>query len=373
MKIYFGAAITYSRKLLPQYQKIVATVKKLGHQVLSEYVVDPKLKLGDGLPADKLFQRESETVEGADVMIAEVTTPSWGTPFLMTHALKLGKPVLALFYGDNPQDIPLMIKGHPDLYVENYDEDNIKLILEKYLKHFQSGKKRQGKLIVIDGGDGSGKATQTELLLKYLKNKNIPVKTFDFPRYYTSFHGRMVGRYLAGEFGDLNGINPYLSSLAYALDRASAKEEMDDWLDRGGIIISNRYATSSMAHQAARLPKEKRDDFISWIDELEYKVHKIPREDLVIYLHVPWEIGYELTQKKTGRGYLKGKKMDLAEVDLHHQQESEAMYLYLAKKRKNWVKIDCLSAGRQAADHQIRSKEDIHQGILKVLKERRII
>jgi len=367
MKIYFGAAVTHSRELLPKYQKIVSLLKKMGHQILSEYVVDPKLRLGDGLTADRLFERETTTVDKADAMIAEVTTPSWGTPFLMSHALQHDKPVLALFYGDNPQEIPLMIKGHPELYVENYDNDNIRLILEKYLKHFQGGKKRAGKLIVIDGGDGSGKATQTQLLVDYLKHHHIPVKVYDFPRYYTSFHGRMVGRYLAGEFGDLNGINPYLSSLAYALDRASAKEEMDEWLGGGGMIISNRYATSSMAHQAARLPKEKRDDFISWIDELEYKVHKIPRENLVIYLHVPFEIGYELTQKKTGRGYLKGKKMDLAEADLHHQKESEAMYLYLAKKRKNWIMINCLK------HDNLKSKGEIHKEILKVLKDKKII
>jgi len=372
MKIYFGAAITYSRKLLPQYQKIVASLKKMGHRVLSEYVVDPNLKPGAGLSAEKLFERETRTVEEAEAMIAEVTTPSWGTPFLISHALNHGKPVLALFYGDNPQEIPLMVKGHPELYVENYDEDNIKIILEKYLKHFQNQQKRKGKLIVIDGGDGSGKQTQATLLVDFLKKKGLAVKYYDFPRYYTSFHGKIVGRFLAGEFGKLDQVNPYLASLAYALDRASVKEEMDEWLGKGEIIVSNRYATSSMAHQGARLPKEKREEFIDWIDELEYKVHKIPREDLVIYLYVPWKIGLELTKKKGERGYVKaclpsGRGLDIAEADLKHRQEAEKMYLWLAKNRKNWVKIDCVENG------EIKAKQEIHQEILKVLKERRIV
>lgn len=367
MKIYFGAAITYSRKLLPQYQKIVKILKKMGHEILSEYVVDPKLKPGAGLSAKKLFERETKTVEKADAMIAEVTTPSWGTPFLITHALKYNKPVLALFYGSSPQKIPLMIKGHPDLYVENYDRDNIRFVLERYLDHFEKLKTRRGKMVIIDGADGSGKQTQTELLFFYLKKKGLAVKYYDFPRYYTSFHGRMVGRFLAGEFGQLNEVSPYLASLAYALDRASVEDEMDEWLGKGGIIVSNRYATSSMAHQAARLPRNKRSRFIDWLDELEYKVHKIPREDLVIYLYVPWQIGLKLSKKKGRRGYLNGEKLDIAEVSIKHRQEVEKMYLWLAQNRKNWVKINCCQNG------EIRPRKDIHQEILKVLKERGII
>jgi len=102
----------------------------------------------------------------------------------------------------------------------------------------------------------------------------VPVKGFDFPRYYSSFHGKIAGRFLAGEFGD--DVSPYLASLAYALDRASAKEEMDLWLAHGGVIISNRYATSNMAHQGARLPENKRAEFLDWIDELNIKYTKFP-------------------------------------------------------------------------------------------------
>jgi dTMP kinase len=172
---------------------------------------------------------------------------------------------------------------------------------------------------------------------------------------------------LTGEFGTLDTVSPYLASLAYALDRASAKDEMDMWLSKGGIILSNRYATSSMAHQAAKLPEEKRKEFIAWVDEMEYKVHKIPREDIVIYLYVPWKIGYALTLKKESRKYVNGK-LDIAESDMKHRKETETMYLKLARERKNWLLIPCVSK-----DGTLLSKNVIHTKIVEALINKKIV
>ena len=118
-----------------------------------------------------------------------------------------------------------MITGNPSehLYLEHYDEDSLTVVLKQYIDEVLIQHSRKGKLIVIDGGDGSGKTTQSELLSVYFLNKGIKVKSFDFPRYYSSFHGKVVGRFLAGEFGGVNEVSPYLASLAYALDRAAAK------------------------------------------------------------------------------------------------------------------------------------------------------
>ncbi|EKD80563.1 MAG: nucleoside 2-deoxyribosyltransferase, partial [uncultured bacterium] len=219
MKVYFGASISLDRSLLPNYQEIVANLKKLGHQVLSEYVVDPSIKPGVGLTPRDLFARETKTIDQADVMVAEVTAPSWGTAFLIEYALNHGKPVLALYYKEAAMPLPMMIEGHPELYVAHYTKGNIRTVLKKNLDYFASMNHRKGKLIVIDGTDGSGKGTQTELLLKYLDEHKKKNKYIDFPRYYTSFHGQMVGRYLKGEFGGLNSASPYLTSLFYAMDR----------------------------------------------------------------------------------------------------------------------------------------------------------
>lgn len=369
MQVYFTAATTGDGEFTKQEREIITLIKAVGHTLTSgEQIISPKLLKKDAyLSAEMIFSREKKAIDAADCVVAEVTKPSSGVGGEIVYALIHNKPVLALFYKDAENKLSPMITGNPSehMYLEHYD-DNLPIILKRFFAQVATLNQRKGKLIVIDGGDGSGKATQSELLLAYLKNKGIAVKYMDFPRYYNSFHGRIVGRFLRGEFGKLDDVSPYLASLAYALDRASAKEEMDEWLAHGGTIISNRYATSSMAHQGARLSEEKYDEFLEWVDELEYKVHKIPREDVVIYLYVPWQIGLELTKKKGERGYI-GNGQDIAEKDITHRQVAEAVYLKLAKKRRNWILINCVKDG------QILFKETIHQMIIISLKDKKLI
>jgi dTMP kinase len=344
MKVYFGASVSLDRSLLPNYQEIVANLKKLEHEVLSEYVVDPSIKPGVGLSSRDLFARETATIEQADVVVAEVTAPSWGTAFLIEHALSIGKPVLALYYKDSEMPLPMMIEGHPELYVAHYSRGNVRTILKKNLEYFASMNHRKGKLIVIDGTDGSGKGTQTDLLLKYLDEKKKKNKYIDFPRYYTSFHGKMVGRYLKGEFGGLNSASPYLTSLFYAMDRLTARDEIIDWLEEGNTVVANRYTTSSMAFQTARIEKGKREEFLKWLYEMEYKEHKLPKEDVVIFLYVPVEISQKLIEKKNSRGYMKGKGKDQYEADVAYQKEVLKLYLELAKKYPHWEVIKCVDS-----------------------------
>lgn len=342
MKVYFGASISLDRSLLPNYTEIVADLKKLGHTVLSEYVVDPNLKTGNGLSPKELFARETEAINKADVMIAEVTSPSWGTAFLIEHALAAGKPVLALYYKEAEMPLPMMIEGHPELYVAHYTKGNVRTILKKNLEYFASMNHRKGKLVVIDGTDGSGKGTQTELLLKYLDEHKKKNKYIDFPRYYTSFHGRMVGRYLKGEFGSLQSASPYLTSLFYALDRLTARDEIIDWLEEGNTVVANRYTTSSMAFQTARVEKDKQEEFIKWLYDMEYKEHKLPKEDVVLFLYVPVEISQKLIEQKNKRGYMGAGKKDINEADVKYQKDVLKLYLDLAMKHPHWEVIKCV-------------------------------
>lgn len=371
MKVYFSASISLDRTLLPVYQQIVAELKKLGHEVLSEQVIDPNLKPGEGMNARELFASQTKNIEKADAVVAEVTAPSWGTAFLIEHALSTGKPVLALYYKESEMPLPMMIEGHPELYVAHYSRGNVRTILKKNLEYFAQMKERKGKLVVIDGTDGSGKGTQTQLLLQYLEDKKIPNKYIDFPRYYTSFHGKMVGRYLKGEFGGLNSASPYLTSLFYAMDRLTARDEIIDWLEEGNTVIANRYTTSSMAFQTARVEKEKRDEFLQWLYEMEYKEHKLPKEDLVIFLYVPVEISQKLLDKKAnteGRRYTAGQKKDINEADVNYQKEVLKLYLELAKKYKHWEVIKCVdNKGR------LLTIEKVHGKILGVLKKHKIV
>lgn len=369
MKVYFTAATTGDGEG-KRYEEIIASIEQLGHTVISgKQIISPELLKSDEKKSpEEIFNREKQLIDQADCLVSEVTSPSSGVGGEIVYALIHDKPVLALFYKDAQNSLSPMIAGNPSehLYLEHYEDDNISIMLKRFFVEVANLKNRKGKLIVIDGGDGSGKATQSELLIQYLKDHEHQVKYMDFPRYYSSFHGRVVGRFLNGEFGALDQVSPYLAALAYAVDRAGTKEEMDAWLSKGNILVSNRYATSSMAHQGAKMPKDTQDEFVAWLDEMEYKVHKIPREDIVIYLYVPWKMGYALTLKKDQRAYADGK-LDIAEKDMRHRELSEAMYLKLAKERKNWVTIHCVKDGA------ILSKEEIHQKIVDALKEKKII
>ncbi len=358
VKVYFGASFSLDRSLLPVYQEVVDDIKKLGHTVVSEHVTDPLAPVGDGLSPQELFAREAKLIEQADCMVADVTLPSWGTAFLMEHALSRGKQVLALFYK----------AGHPDLYVAHYSRGNARTVLKKNLDYFASMGQRKGKLIVIDGTDGSGKGTQTELLMKYLDEHQIKNKYIDFPRYYTSFHGQMVGRYLSGEFGNLESSSPYLTSLFYALDRLTARDEIVDWLEEGNTVVANRYTTSSMAFQTARIPKGKREEFLKWLYEMEYKEHKLPKEDVVLFLYVPVEISQKLIEQKNKREYTKGQKKDINEANVNYQKEVLKLYLELAKKYKHWEVIKCVDArGR------LLPIEKVHGKVISALKKHHIV
>lgn len=368
MKVYFGASFQYDRSLLPVYQEVVDNLEKLGNVVVNPHVVNPDTPVGDGLSAQGLFKRETVLIDQADFMVAEVTKPSWGTAFLIEYALNHDKPVLALYYKDAAMPLPIMIEGHPELYIAHYTKGNIKTVLKKNIEYFVSMSERKGKLVVIDGTDGSGKGTQTELLLKYLDEQNIKNKYIDFPRYYTSFHGQMVGRYLSGEFGSLESSSPYLTSLFYAMDRLTARDEIVDWLEEGNTVVANRYTTSSMAFQTARIEKDKREEFLKWLYEMEYKEHKLPKEDLVIFLYVPVEISQKLIEQKAKREYTKGQKKDINEANVAYQKEVLSLYLELSKKYPHWEVIKCVdSAGKLLSIEKVQGK------ILAVIKKHGIV
>ncbi len=364
MKIYFTASTSVNGELAPSYKQIISHIQQhhailtSGEQIIKKELLEKDKALG----SKAIFERQNRRIEESDLIIAETSKPSLGVGGEIVYALSLGKPVLALINTTFEDTISPMLVGNPSdsLYIEYYDYDNLHFKIDDFIRHVERSKKRKGKLIVIDGADGSGKTTQATLFVAYLKEHKIPVKYVDFPQYKRSFHGKTVGRFLTGEFGGINQVSPYLASLAYALDRASVKREMDDFLMKGGVIVANRYATSSMAHQAAKFTNQKeRNNFLKWVYELEYKVHKIPKENLVIYLHVPWESAAKLTQK---RAVQKGQTQDIAEKNYEHQKASEMMYLQLTKKNKHWKQIDCVQ------DNQLLKKEVIQTKILDLIR-----
>ncbi|KKR21519.1 MAG: Thymidylate kinase [Candidatus Moranbacteria bacterium GW2011_GWA2_39_41] len=228
---------------------------------------------------------------------------------------------------------------------------------------------KKGKFIVIDGTDGSGKATQTKLLIKRLKKNKQKVKTIDFPQYENNFFGKLVGRYLTGEFGSSAQVSPYLASVLYAADRFETKQKIEKWINDGNIVIADRYASSNQIHQGGKISdNKKKKEFLNWLEDMEYGVFKIPRPDAIVYLDVPIEFSLQLLQNKSAqnkKGYLKGKK-DIHENDLKHLQDAKNSAIKLIQKNNNWVKINCVKNKELMSIEEIG--EIVWQKISKIIK-----
>ena len=192
-------------------------------------------------------------------------------------------------------------------------------------------KKRKGKLIAVEGTDGSGKGTQTKRLVRRLRVGGAAARRIAFPQYGGSFFGKMAAAYLRGEYGPARAVDPHLAALLYAADRYDAGERIARALADGTTVVLDRYVDSNKAHQAAKLKRSKnRGEFFAWVDELEYGHFKLPRPDFTLYLHVPARIASELIGRKAARAHLRGKKRDMHEADMGHLRRAEKIYLELA-------------------------------------------
>ncbi|MCB9358325.1 thymidylate kinase [Candidatus Woesearchaeota archaeon] len=198
----------------------------------------------------------------------------------------------------------------------------------------------KGKLIVIEGTDGSGKATQSKLLVEKLKQQKNDVEYVEFPQYGTP-GAAMVEQYLNGKFGTAEEVGPYRASIFYAIDRYAKSKDIQQWLDQGKIVICNRYTSANKGHQAGKLKDDdKIDGFLDWLDDLEFNLFKIPKPDKIFLLYMPCEIGQKLVDKKGHRDYVGGEKKDIHEADINHLKDAEAAYMYVAKK-EGWEIISC--------------------------------
>lgn len=215
----------------------------------------------------------------------------------------------------------------------------------------------KGKFIVFEGSDGSGKTTQAKLLTEYLAKNKIPYKHISFPRYTESLWGAMVRRYLDGDFGKLDS---YLASMLYAGDRFSASSQIRKWLVEGKLVVCDRYVASNIGHQAGKMANvSDQNNFINWLEKLEYEENEIPREDLVIYLSVPVEVSRKLMSTR--------KKLDIHESEKKHLEHAFSVYGRIARARDYWQTIECTKKGKLLAPFLI------HEKILSILKKKKII
>ncbi len=213
----------------------------------------------------------------------------------------------------------------------------------------------QGKLIVIEGLDGSGKATQAKLLCQALEEQGCKVRKVSFPD-YDSNSSALIKMYLAGEFGtDPKAVNAYAASTFYAVDRyASFKKGWEDFYNAGGIIVADRYTTSNAVHQCSKLPQSQWDEYLQWLFDFEYRLVGIPTPDKVVYLRVDPAVSQKLM---TGRYQGDESKKDIHEKDLSYLDRSRMAAEYCAEKL-GWKTVSCVSGGT------MRTVEDIHQEIL---------
>ena len=211
-----------------------------------------------------------------------------------------------------------------------------------------------GKLIVIEGTDGSGKSTQFQQLTKWMDECGTPFKKTVFPR-YSQESSALIRMYLNGEFGtNPSDVNGYAASAFFAVDRyASYKQDWGKWYEEGGLILSDRYTTSNAVHQGSKEPAEGRSEFLRWLYEFEYDKLGLPRPDLVIYLDVPTAFTERMMRTREAAT---GTHADIHEQDL----------TYLATCRETgraaaefygWTIIECVRDG------EMRSIEDIHSEI----------
>lgn len=215
-----------------------------------------------------------------------------------------------------------------------------------------------GKLIVFEGTDGSGKATQTRLLCQHLEREGIPYKKIDFPRYGKP-SAAMVQEYLDGNLGKKPGdVNAYAASMFYAMDRyASYKQDWGKFYEDDGLIIADRYTTSNAVHQASKLSDEERKPYLDWLFDLEYRLLGLPAPDMVVYLDMPTEITERMMRQR--------EKSTGTHADIHEQDEA-----YLKQCRANakavvrecgWSIIHCENGDEP------RTPEDIHRQVLEVV------
>ena len=198
--------------------------------------------------------------------------------------------------------------------------------------------------IVIEGLDGSGKSTQLKLLRDYLERKSIAYKYFHFPRLEEGIYGKLVARFLRGEMGTNDQVDPYLVALIFAGDRSEAAGEIRQWMDDGYLVVADRYVYSNIAFQCAKLnDRNERELLRDWILDFEFKHNDLPKPDINLYLNVPFEFTrQQLKNQREGedRSYLKGER-DIHEENLDFQEKVRRIYLSLRDYVNDLAFIEC--------------------------------
>jgi dTMP kinase len=232
----------------------------------------------------------------------------------------------------------------------------------------------KGKFFVLEGVDGSGKATQTKLLVAALVKKGYKVEKVDFPQYGKG-SAALLELYLNGGYGTAEEIGPYRASIFYACDRYDASFKIRQWLAEGKMVIADRYIASNIGHQGSKIISDKTawNQYIDWLHDLEFNIFKIPKPDYTLILKISPDLSRKMSsnikdadKKQKRETYLgDSKKQDIHEADKKHLEDSLKSYMAIAKKYpKEYKIIECEENGK------FLPLEVIHQKIIKLVKEK---
>jgi dTMP kinase len=226
-------------------------------------------------------------------------------------------------------------------------------------------------LFVIEGVDGAGKSTQIKLLKDFFSKKGYDCEYMHFPRTETPYFGELIARFLRGEFGLLNEVDPYLVAMLYAGDRKDTSSLINSWLTDGKIVLLDRYTYSNIAYQCAKLNEvSSQEKLMHWILSLEFNHFAIPVPDINIFLDVPFAFTEKnLTKSRTGndRNYLNGNR-DIHEESMVFQKKVREIYLRVSETDDHLAVIDCSSS-----NGAILAPSVIFELIIKVFNERKLI
>lgn len=220
------------------------------------------------------------------------------------------------------------------------------------------------KLLVVEGLDGAGKSTQIRLLKDYLITRGFSCEFLHFPRTDAPYFGELIARFLRGEFGSINDVDPWLVAMLYAGDRNDAADLIRHWLKKGIIVLLDRYTYSNIAYQCAKIAdNDQRNKLMKWIIDLEFSHFGIPVPDLNIFLDVP----YSFTEKKlsasrsgSDREYLNGSR-DIHEESLAFQNSVREVYLKVSDADKRLCIVDCSDEKGNMLDPALISEKILKQ------------
>lgn len=211
--------------------------------------------------------------------------------------------------------------------------------------------------IVLEGLDGAGKSTQIKKLREMFAEQGIPSEYIHFPRFDAPYFGDMIARFLRGEFGSVDQVDPYIVAMLYAEDRRDAATLIRGWMEQGKVVIADRYVYSNIGYQCAKVESaSKREELKQWIFSLEYDYFEIPRPDVSLFLDVPFAFTERklLAEVREGddREYLNGRK-DIHEQSMDLQRKVRQVYLDAAQVDENMHIVDCSTAEGEMASPEI--------------------